>query len=208
MRQLEAEVGILLALGTGGPSGVEDASSVGPTGHRDTPSPSSPPPSSSSSSSILRRQLSDVVAEAIGLDADLCQQRAWFYVHFPSSTSGHRYGMPFDAREMESVTVTSETASINSVGVSGGSETHLGISKMGINSSSSNVNNMGMNGGHASDDISLVVRPALFKAGNSRGEAYDQTATIEPSIVCQTTPGGRGFRRWAGGRRDRSRSRG
>lgn len=33
--------------------------------------------------------------------------------------------------------------------------------------------------------VSLVVRPALFKAGNSRGEAYDEVEPIERSVVCR-----------------------
>ncbi|CAK7221493.1 hypothetical protein SEUCBS140593_004588 [Sporothrix eucalyptigena] len=200
VRQLEVEVGVLLALGTSGPSGAED-SNGGPTGHGE--SSTSSPTSSTSSSSVLRRQLFDVVAEAIGLDADLCQQRPWYYVHYPTSSSGHRYGMPFDAQEMENVAATGELG--GSSGIGGGSETNIGLSA----SAHSNNNSVAStNSQHGQDDISLVIRPALFKAGNSRGEAYDQVTPIEPSIVCQATPTGRALRRWAGGRRDRSRSRG
>lgn len=120
VRQLEAEVGVLLALGTGGPSGVEDGG-VAAGGSSDPPPPS--PTSTSSSSSTLRRQLFDVVAEAIGLDADLCQQRAWYYVQYPTSTSGQRYGMPFDATEMETVSASSREGEATAGG-GGGGDTH------------------------------------------------------------------------------------
>ncbi|CAK7222236.1 hypothetical protein SBRCBS47491_004797 [Sporothrix bragantina] len=200
VRQLEVEVGVLLALGTGGPSSSEDANG-GPTGHAEPSSPS--PTASSSSSCVLRRQLYDVVAEAIGLDADLCQQRPWYYVHYPTTNSGHRYGMPFDTREMENVAAMADSSS-SGMG-SGGSETNIGLPPSAHSNSNSAVSNSSQ---HAQDDVCLVVRPALFKAGNSRGEAYDQVIPLEPSIVCLAMPTGHGLKRWAGGRRDRSRSRG
>ncbi|CAK7246361.1 MAG: hypothetical protein STHCBS139747_007989 [Sporothrix thermara] len=123
VRQLEAEVGVLLALGTGGPSASGDANGA-PSSHAESPSPL--PASSSASVSAVRRKLYEVVAEAIELDADLCQQRPWYFVHYPTSSSEKRYGMAFDAREMENVAATAELP-FSGTGVDS-SETSTGFS--------------------------------------------------------------------------------
>ena len=55
----------------------------------------------------LRKQLHDIVMEAIRLDADLCQQQAWWYCHYPEvhseakRESAAREEVPFSAEWMK-----------------------------------------------------------------------------------------------------------
>ncbi len=196
VRQLEVEVGVLMALGTGSGSNDGKGAAISTGGD---------------ASAVLHRQLSEVVHEAIAMDAMLWQQHPWFYVHYPMSSSGHRFDVAYNAEEMEPVSASfrngGDDGEVAPVLASAGPAWAAGNSN-GSARSSSNSGSLTMYGSSA-DNISLVVRPALFKAGNSRGEGYDQAEPLERSVVSRT-PVARGM--WSrlssgGGRRDRSRSR-
>ncbi|KAH8202587.1 hypothetical protein TruAng_003298 [Truncatella angustata] len=98
----------------------------------------------------LRKHMANLVGEAIQFDADLCQQRAWWFCEYPGVTDRrNRYDIPFQSVSMKEANSKFDEADA-----------------------------------HAT----LMISPALMKAGNSTGDNYDNVQVVVESSVHRGKP--------------------